>query len=115
MKKAEQREINEVAESVYAHAMDELTKEYGTWWKYDAPCFKLRSCKAYVYETESYYILQSYRTIVAVLEKQTNTVYDVLRTEYGFTRTSAQHIAKFSKDYASRGHVHTLTTRYISD
>ena len=34
-----------------------------------------------------------------VYDKQTEEGFDILRTEYGFTSTSAQHISKFIKDY----------------
>lgn len=60
---------------------------------------KLRSCKAKVYETENWYILQSYDTPIACIRKYGFEIYDALRIEYGYTSTSAQHIAKFIHDY----------------
>lgn len=60
---------------------------------------RLRSCQAYVYETPSFYVLRSYNTVVAIIEKKTDTCYDFLRGVYGYTSTSAQHISKFDKDY----------------
>ena len=60
---------------------------------------KLRSCSAVVHETDNYYFLQSYNTIVAFIDKSTDTCYDVLRLVYGYTATSAQHISKFERDY----------------
>lgn len=60
---------------------------------------RLRSCKAYVYETPSFYVLRSYDTVVAIIEKSTDTCYDFLRAVYGYTNASAQHIYKFSQDY----------------
>lgn len=60
---------------------------------------RLRTCQAYVYETPSFYVLRSYDTVVAIIEKSTDTCYDFLRSVYGFTNTSAQHISKFDKDY----------------
>ena len=60
---------------------------------------KLRSCSAVVHETNNYYFLQSYNTIVAFIDKSTGTCYDVLRLVYGYTATSAQHISKFYHDY----------------
>lgn len=60
---------------------------------------RLRTCKAYVYETTSFYVLKSYNTVVAIIEKSTDTCYDFLRLVYGYTSTSAQHIRKFDKDY----------------
>lgn len=61
---------------------------------------RLRTCQAYVYETPSFYVLRSYNTVVALIEKKTDTCYDFLRAAYGYTNTSAQHISKFDKDYA---------------
>lgn len=60
---------------------------------------QLRTCQAYVYETPSFYVLRSYNTVVAIIEKSTDTCYDFLRYVYGYTSTSAQHISKFDKDY----------------
>lgn len=60
---------------------------------------RLRTCQAYVYETPSFYVLRSYNTVVAIIEKKTDTCYDFLRGVYGYTSTSAQHIRKFDKDY----------------
>jgi hypothetical protein len=60
---------------------------------------RLRSCQAYVYETPSFYVLRSYNTVVAIIEKRSDTCYDFLRAVYGYTNTSAQHISKFDKDY----------------
>ena len=60
---------------------------------------RLRSCQAKVYETPGFYVLRSYRTVVAIIEKSTDTCYDFLRAVYGYTNTSAQHISKFDKDY----------------
>lgn len=60
---------------------------------------RLRTCKAYVYETPSFYVLRSYNTVVAIIEKSTDTCYDFLRLVYGYTAASAKHIRKFDKDY----------------
>lgn len=59
----------------------------------------LRTCQAMVYETPSFYVLRSYNTVVAIIEKKTDTCYDFLRAVYGYTNTSAQHISKFDKEY----------------
>lgn len=61
---------------------------------------QLRSCKATVYENERYIVLISYTTTVAFIDKQERAAYDILRLIYGYTSTSAQHIAKFFNDYA---------------
>lgn len=60
---------------------------------------KLRNCQACVWETKHFYILQSYATIVAAIDKETNVMFDFLRYVYGYTATSAKHIAKFANDY----------------
>ena len=60
---------------------------------------RLRSCSARVYDTGCFYVLESYNTIVALIDKSTDTLYDFLRLVYGFTSTSSQHINKFEKDY----------------
>lgn len=69
-------------------------------------CHRLRSCSAEVYDLVNtntgevlYHVLKSYNTIVAFIDVRTDTLYDVLRLVYGYTSTSAQHIAKFSHDY----------------
>ena len=62
---------------------------------------RLRTCNATVLETEHFFVLQSYRTYVAAIDKETNTLYDFLRYVYGYTATSAQHIAKFAHDYGA--------------
>ena len=82
---------NQIIKKVYEDAMAELN---GT-----CSNNRLRSCSAVVFETENYYILQSYRTPIAVIAKSTDNLYDVLRYVYGYKATSAQQISKFEKDY----------------
>ena len=60
---------------------------------------RLRTCQAYVYETPSFYVLRSYNTVIAIIDKSSDICYDFLRGVYGYTNTSAQHISKFDKDY----------------
>ena len=60
---------------------------------------RLRSCTAYVYESENFFFLKSYSTVVACINKVTGQKYDFLRLVYGYTSTSAQHIVKFFHDY----------------
>ena len=83
---------------------------------------RLRSCSAEVapvMDAETgelmYYILRSYRTIVAAIDVRTDTLYDFLRYVYGYTSTSAQHISKFSKDYGMGkwGCAHSMTYREV--
>lgn len=68
---------------------------------------RLRKCKAWVYEYNSYVLLQSYNTIVAGVVKDTNEQYDFRRMVYGCTATTAQHIAKFFSDYGNGGKRYT--------
>ena len=90
-KREKQALCNQICKEVYEDAMAELNS--GCSFK------RLRTCSAVVFESENYYVLQSYRTPIAVIDKSTDTLYDVLRYVYGYTATSAQHIAKFEHDY----------------
>lgn len=80
-----------------------------------APCIRLRTCSAWVYETEHYYILKSYDTFVACIHKESDTLFDALRIVYDFTTTSCQHIRKFAVDYgtASYGTMRKMIGRMI--
>ena len=97
VKKQEQEVINYVSKNLYDMAMNEATETYG--FLYPNIRKRLNKCQAWVYETENFYILQSYATIVAVIEKATDIFADVLRMVYGYTSTSSQHIAKFRHAY----------------
>ena len=94
MKKTEQRQINEIVEKAYPVIMAELRNTHGN---YGAK--QLRSCSATVLVTTNYFILRSYKTIVAAIDRNTGIMYDFLRMVYGYTATSAQHITKFGNDY----------------
>lgn len=61
----------------------------------------LYHCNAKVYKVGDYIILQSYNTVVAFIDIEKQLFVDVLRMVYGYTNTSAQHIAKFRKKYAN--------------
>lgn len=89
-----QEKINETCEIEYEKMCDEL-RRFGA----HAHPVKLRSCNARIYEIPSYFVLESYNTVIAFIDKTTDTLYDVLRMIYGYTATSAQHIAKFDHDY----------------
>ena len=84
---------NEIIVSRYNEAVEEFIGTYG-----QKPT-RLRTCNAVVYESASYYFLVSYSTMVAFIEKHTDTLFDVLRYVYGYTATSAQHISKFKHDF----------------
>ena len=94
MKKKDQIKINEMVSEKYDVAIAEFRK-----WQVKNPYIaRLRSCTAWVIETQNYCFLQSYNTIVAFIDKEDDILYDVLRLVYGYTHTSAQHIAKFNQD-----------------
>ena len=94
MKQYNQSVENITAKAIFNAAFDELDamREY----KYK----RLRSCTAWVFETENFFLLKSYDTFIAAIDKRTSSCVDVLRDVYGYTSTSAQHIAKFFNDYA---------------
>lgn len=60
---------------------------------------KFRNCNARVVIYDKYYLLISYNTRVALIDRATGEAYDFLRYVYGYTATSAMHINKFFKDY----------------
>ena len=104
MKKSEQFKINnEVLIAII---------ELGTYKGSVINKVRLNKCKAYVKETENYYLLFSYNTFVAFINKRESICYDILRLVHGYTSTSAQHIAKFRKIY---GAVDTLTYRPVKE
>ena len=114
MKKSEQLAINEQVLT--------LVNDFNTTNNYTGNFKRLRSCSAEVapvIDAETgellYYVLRSYNTIVAFIDPTTDTLYDVLRKVYGYTSTSAQHIAKFDKDYGMGkwGCAHSLTYREV--
>lgn len=74
---------------------------------------RLRSCNARVIDDGDYFVLFSYNTMVAFIEKSTNTLVDILRYVYGYTATSAQHISKFNHDYCDKSKFYWgCTSRY---
>ena len=92
MKKEQQITINNYVLKNYDVFRDTIANEYLKW-------DRLRSCSAYVAETKDFFILKSYNTIVAFINKYTGQKFDVLRWVYGYTSTSTQHICKFFRDY----------------
>lgn len=107
MKRAEQEAMNKEAMQIFRKAMNEATFQDLN------KSRQLRSCQASVIETKNYYILLSYQTYIAAIDKRTDTLADVLRAVYGYTATSAQHISKFEKDYCTGkwNCAHRLTAR----
>lgn len=95
MSKKEQLEVN----MKVLEAFDRYNGEINGTFFHNAK--RLRTCKAYVYETPSFYVLRSYNTVVAIIDKSTDTCYDFLRLVYGYSATSAMHISKFDSDFGS--------------
>lgn len=108
MKKELQRKINDEVMFRY----DDIWNEY---LNYARNTTRFRHCQAHVVETPAYFVLVSYRTPVAAIYKFrdynygcNNVGYDFLRYVYGYTATSAQHIAKFFRDYDAQ-----VTLRWV--
>lgn len=93
MKKSEQIKIN----SELQKAWNLFASDSGEFEKVE----RLRSCSAMVTTTDKYFILQSYNTVIAIIDRATDTLYDALRMVYGYTATSAKHVAKFAQDYGN--------------
>ena len=85
------KKVDAICEEIYNLDMHECASE----WK------RLRTYSAYVCKLNRFYILKSYRTIVAVIDTEDDICYDFLRKVYGYTATSAQHISKFQLDYGA--------------
>ena len=60
---------------------------------------RLYTCNARTYRRNNIILLESYNTVVACIDLDTQTCYDFLRLVYGYTATSAQHIRKFMNKY----------------
>lgn len=99
--------MNENVLEEWKEAKEALERDYPSSieWK------QLRSCSAEVYDGPRFAYLRSYNTVVAFIDKKFDTtcVFDVLRYVYGYTATSAQHIAKFRNDYAGIKYGHSRT------
>ena len=91
MRNNEELNINAMCIDAWNKAKEQLGTEYHV--------YRLRTCTATVLETHDYYFLKSYHTVIAFIDKESDTLYDILRYVYGYTATSAQHIAKFNHDY----------------
>ena len=83
------------------NALDNVKKEMLDELVSPLDCKRLRSSQAWVYETENYYTLRSYETMhVAIIDKRTNQLYDLLEKVYERrTRSTSTQIAKFKQDY----------------
>ena len=102
MEKMTKKEVQTQINDICLSAMEDAQKELDAIPYADRIWKRLRSCSAEVITTENYYILRSYRSLVAFIDRRCDTLYDVLRYVYGYTATSAQHITKFNHDYCAR-------------
>lgn len=106
MKRKEQEQEN----AIVIEAMNKAMQEYK-----GIDGVQLCHCQAYVYETENFYLLKSYNTFIACMNKDTEDVYDALRIVYGYTPTSAKHIAKFDSLTCYGGYKHSyMNKRYTA-
>lgn len=71
---------------------------------------RLHLSQAYVYETNSYYVLKSFTAFVAFIRKSDYECFDILRKCYGYPSNSLHHIAKFKTEYRS---ISTQTWREV--
>ena len=108
MKREEQLKINAIVEENFNLALNQLKQENPKASCYlnskqmkEAGAKRLRRASAYVWETTDFYILQSYETLIACIDKRTDTCFDLLRLIYGYTATSAKHVSMFRKDYGA--------------
>lgn len=92
MTKAEKKRINDACILAWSLCREAIAKD-GT------PRFeRLRTCQAHTEFYNDYIVLVSYSTPVAFIDEK-GRLFDVLRLVYGYTATSAQHIAKFKQDF----------------
>lgn len=87
------KKININIAELYDEFIMEFDRTFPYHWK------KLRYSAADVGYTKNFFVLRSYETNVAFIDRRSGICYDVLRAVYGYTATSAQHIRKFAEDY----------------
>lgn len=104
MRREEQERENRQALNIWYAAGREFNNERPTKSK------RLRTMSARVFETSNYYILKSYDTFIACIDKDTKICSDVLRNVYGYTPTSAKHVNAFGSDFGAYRRVTWRTT-----
>ena len=93
MTKQEKKRINDVCISAWDVCKETIKKDI-------LPRVeRLRTCQAHVEFYNDYIVLVSYSTPVAFIDDKGNLL-DELRLVYGYTATSAQHIAKFKNEFS---------------
>lgn len=108
MKKNEQIAVNTYIENVVNYINVLLGDGYPSAW------YRLNSCKAEWGRVGKWMVLRSYSTVVAAYYTETDELFDFLRLVYGYSATSAQHIAKFHR-FCRSVTVKNLATRYGGD
>lgn len=100
------KEIQKIENEMVENAWEKAEK---FWIKGRKEVNRLNYCQAWVYQSSGYRFLVSYKTIVAFIDDSGN-MFDVLRFMYGYTATSAMHIAKFRNKFP---HVSEYTWRDV--
>lgn len=92
MKKNEQLEVNAYIENIVNDIKALISTS-------DTPIMwvQLYHCSAETGAVGDWILLRSYSSIVAAYNFETDELFDFLRLVYGYTATSAKHIAKFHK------------------
>ena len=94
------KQIIEHENAIVLEALKELDETLPVSYLGDFKFTRFRTCNAKVATFQNYVILVSYNTLLAFIKD--DVLYDVLRYNYGYTATSARHIAKFAHDYNVR-------------
>lgn len=102
MKKEIQKQINKKVEDEFCRFRNFIQNDRNAYELKSIEWKRLKNCQAYVTKVGKWYVLRSYNTIVAIIDSETDTLYDFLRYVYGFTSTSCQHIRKFEKIYCNK-------------
>lgn len=89
MKKNEQIEVNTYVENIVTDINALLRTSSPAAW------YRLYHCRAEWAQVGDWMLLRSYSTIVAAYNTETDEFFDFLLLVYGYSATSAQHIAKF--------------------
>lgn len=107
MKKSTQLAMNDVAIDALNSFLQDVHENHA-WYSKD-----FRRCNGEVFVNARYTWLKSYNTIVAFIDHNDGVACDVLRYVYGYTATSAQHIAKFFHDYAPSDYYERITYKAV--
>ena len=103
------REMQKLENQLVEQALEKAKKVWTNALKDIDELERLDYCQAWTYQTRGYSFLVSYSTLVAFIDDSDN-MFDVLRLVYGYTATSAKHIAKFRNKFR---HVSEHTWREV--